>query len=63
MMGLFTIALIWPCISNAVRRLHDCSGSGWWWWLCGIQAVGWVVAVIIGLIGGSDGDNDYGPKP
>ena len=61
--GLFTFAMIWPGISNLVRRLHDFNRSGWWWLLCCIQPIGWVVAIVIGLIGGTDGDNDYGPEP
>ncbi len=63
LIGLFVLALVWPSISNAVRRLHDFNRSGWWWWLCCIQPIGWLVAIIIGLIGGTKGDNDYGPEP
>jgi uncharacterized membrane protein YhaH (DUF805 family) len=63
MIVLFTFAMIWPGISNLVRRLHDFNRSGWWWLLCCIQPIGWVVAIVIGLIGGTDGDNDYGPEP
>ena len=60
---LFLLAAIWPSISNAVRRLHDFNRSGWWLWLCCIQPIGWGVPIIIGLIGGTNGDNDYGPEP
>ena len=63
LIGLFVLTFVWPSISNAVRRLHDFNRSGWWWWLCCIQPIGWLVAVIIGLIGGTKGDNDYGPEP
>ncbi len=63
LIGLFVLTFVWPSISNAVRRLHDFNRSGWWWWLCCIQPIGWLVAIIIGLIGGTKGDNDYGPEP
>ena len=61
--GLFAIAMVWPGLSNIVRRLHDFNRSGWWWWLCCIPTVGWLCALAIGLIKGSDGYNDYGPEP
>ena len=61
--GLFTIAMAWPGLSNIVRRLHDFNRSGWWWWLCCIPTVGWLCALAIGFIKGSDGYNDYGPEP
>jgi len=62
-LGLFVMAMAWPCISNVVRRLHDFNRSGWWWWLSCIQPIGWVVPIFIGLIRGTRGDNDYGPEP
>lgn len=63
LIGLLVIASAWSSISNAVRRLHDFNRSGWWWLLCCLQPIGWLVAIIIGLIGGTKGDNDYGPEP
>ena len=63
LLGLFGVAMIWPCLSNTVRRLHDLNRSGWWLLVCCIPVVQWIFAVVIGLIAGTDGDNDYGPKP
>ncbi len=63
LIGLYALAMIWPSLSNVVRRLHDFNRSGWWWLLCCIPTVGWFFGVIIGLIKGTDGDNAYGPEP
>ena len=50
--------------SNIVRRFHDFNRSGKWG-LVGIffPPIGILVGIILGLIKGTDGDNDYGPKP
>lgn len=63
-LGLFTLVMFWPSVVNIVRRLHDFNRSGWWWWLCCLWPVGmFVVPLVVGLKKGTDGDNDYGPKP
>ena len=73
---LVALVYIWLLICNTVRRLHDFNRSGWWFlgcWLCsstfGIVGgpagiwLGILPTIIIGLIKGTDGDNDYGPEP
>ncbi len=62
-LGLFAMAMAWPCISNVVRRLHDINLSGWLWFLLCIPAVSWILLILIGCIGGTRGDNKYGPEP
>ena len=62
-LGIFGIVIAWSSLSNIIRRLHDFNRSGWWWILACIPYVGWIIAVAIGLIKGTDGDNDYGPEP
>jgi uncharacterized membrane protein YhaH (DUF805 family) len=63
LIGLYALAMIWPSLSNVVRRLHDFNRSGWWWLLCCIPTVGGIFGLLIGLIKGTDGINDYGPEP
>ncbi len=63
LLGLFFLAMAWPCVSNIVRRLHDINRSGWLGLLCCIPLAGLIAIVAIGAIEGSDGDNKYGPKP
>jgi uncharacterized membrane protein YhaH (DUF805 family) len=48
--GLISLALIWPNLAIAVKRLHDMGQSGW------LIAVPWVVSIVgifvaIGMIG------------
>ena len=62
-MGIVGVLIIWASLSNIIRRLHDFNRSGWWWLLACIPTVGWIIAIVIGLIKGTDGDNDYGPEP
>ena len=60
---LFILAMIWPSVSMAVRRLHDMDCSGWWLILGLIPCVNWVLVVILGFIAGTNENNSYGPKP
>jgi len=48
--GLISLALIWPNLAIAVKRLHDMGKSGW------LVAIPWVVSIVgmfaaIGMIG------------
>ena len=59
---LFVLSMLWPCLSNAVRRLHDVNMSGWWL-LLGWTPIGWILYIIMAFVGGTDGDNKFGPRP
>ena len=59
--GLYALVMIIPSISIVVRRLHDINFSGWWIFVLGFFSG--IPLVILGLIGGTKGDNDYGPEP
>ena len=63
-LALYTFAMIWPCTSMMVRRLHDMNRSGWWL-LLGIIFfyLAWIFFLVLGCVKGTDGDNDYGPAP
>ena len=59
---VMALGLICPNISVLVRRLHDIGKSGWWYWICAIPAVGFLILLFF-LITDSKGDNEYGPSP
>ena len=61
--GLFSLAVLLPGISVAVRRLHDTDRSGWWYWLLLIPLIGFIILVVWFASKGTDGDNRFGPDP
>ncbi len=60
--GLYALALIIPVLAVTVRRLHDTGRSGWWWFIGAIPVIGWIILIVF-LVGSSDHDNIYGPRP
>jgi uncharacterized membrane protein YhaH (DUF805 family) len=58
---IVTLALLLPSIAVSVRRLHDTSRSGWWYWIvlipCGIGAIWYLVLM---LLPSAQGQNQYG---
>ena len=61
--GIFSLAVLLPSISVAVRRLHDTNRSGWWWWLILIPLVGIIVLIVFWATEGTRGTNTYGEDP
>lgn len=61
--GIFSLAVLLPSISVAVRRLHDTDRSGWWWWLLLIPLVGFIVLIVWWATEGTRGSNRYGEDP
>ena len=57
------LLLIAPAISVAARRLHDAGQTGWLAALGIIPYLGWVWAIVIGLMPGKPEANQYGPPP
>jgi uncharacterized membrane protein YhaH (DUF805 family) len=55
------VAILLPSIAVSVRRLHDTSRSGWWYWIvlipCGIGAIWYFVLMVLPS---SQGQNQYG---
>jgi len=60
--SLFSLLVLLPGISVAVRRLHDTDKSGWWWWLGLLCFIGWIVLFIF-YVTDSGPDNRFGPNP
>lgn len=60
---LFSLAVLIPSIAVAIRRLHDTNKSGWWLLISFVPFVGGIVLLVLLLLGGDSGANNYGPKP
>lgn len=63
--GAITICLLIifiALLTSRIRRLHDIGRSGWWMLIGFIPYLGSLV-LLLWLIKGSDGDNEYGPDP
>ena len=66
-LGVVTSAVyllsIWPSIAVAIKRLHDRDKS-WWYLLIGIiPIVNIWITIEIYFLGGTQGNNSYGPDP
>ena len=62
--SIWSLVVLLPTISVAVRRLHDVNKSGWWWWLGIICCIGPLILIFAFYIKQGDaGDNNYGPPP
>src|SRR3546814_3444741 len=57
------IAGVLPSWAVKIRRLHDQDRSGWWSLATAIPYVGWIATIIIGLLPGTPGENEYGFDP
>lgn len=55
------VALLWVEVALAVKRLHDRGLTGWFSVAFVIPVVGLVAFLVIGLLPGDKGANQYGP--
>lgn len=60
---LFSLAILVPSITVAVRRLHDRDMSGWWVLLALIPLIGALILFVLFVMRGTDGQNRFGPDP
>ena len=61
--SLFSLVILIPNISVAIRRLHDIGKSGWWYLLGFIPLIGTIILLVWYAKEGDHGDNAYGPDP
>ncbi|MGZ5010391.1 MAG: DUF805 domain-containing protein [Methylobacter sp.] len=61
--GIYSLAVLIPGISVAIRRLHDTDRSGWWFLIALIPIIGGIVLLIFMVLDSAPGDNQYGPNP
>ena len=61
--SLFTLVIILPTWTVAVRRLHDVGKSGWWLLLSLIPIIGSIWLFVLVITDSQPGDNKYGSNP
>ena len=61
--SLFSLATLIPSIAVTVRRLHDISKSGWFYFLILIPVVGSIILLVWECKDSEPGTNVYGPNP
>ncbi len=61
--GLYLLAMLIPSIAVGVRRLHDIGKSGWMMLVIFIPFVGGIWLLILFILEGQAGTNEYGPNP
>ena len=60
---LFAAIITWPILAMQIKRWHDIGLTGWLSLLYFIPYVGIAVSIIIGIIPGNAGQNQFGPDP
>ena len=58
-LSLVSLPLLLPSLGLAVRRLHDCNRSGWYYFMAFIPFVGSLILLIFYLQEGTPGPNQY----
>jgi uncharacterized membrane protein YhaH (DUF805 family) len=61
--SIFVLAMIIPGLAVAVRRLHDTDRSGWWIFISLIPLIGGIWFLVLMVLDGTAGQNQYGPDP
>ncbi len=60
---IILLAILGPMVSVTSRRLHDMGVTGWATIAFFFPAIGQIGSIIIGLLPGQRGKNQYGPNP
>lgn len=61
--GIYGLVVIIPGIAVTIRRLHDTDRSGWWLLILFIPLIGAIWLLVLMVIDGTPGENQYGPDP
>lgn len=59
--GIYSLAVLIPSITVAIRRLHDTDRSGWWILISIIPLIGTIWFLALMVLDGTAGQNQYGP--
>ncbi len=60
---VFALAALIPSLACAARRLHDTGKSGWWILIGLVPLIGGIVLIVLLLLEGNPGQNQFGPDP
>ncbi|WP_228547208.1 DUF805 domain-containing protein [Nonlabens antarcticus] len=60
---LYSLATILPTLAVVVRRLHDTSRSGWYYFMTLIPLVGIFILIVFLVDDSKPGTNQWGPNP
>lgn len=61
--GLYLLAILIPGIAVSIRRLHDTGRSGWWVLIGLVPIIGGIVVLVLMVLDGTPGENQYGKNP
>jgi uncharacterized membrane protein YhaH (DUF805 family) len=61
--GLYSLAILLPCLGVTIRRLHDTDRSGWWILISLVPFVGAIVLLVFLASGPKSDQNKYGSNP
>jgi uncharacterized membrane protein YhaH (DUF805 family) len=61
--GLYALAVFIPSLAVGVRRLHDSGKSGWMLLVAFIPVIGFIWLLILLIMEGTPGENQYGANP
>lgn len=61
--GFYGLAVLIPSLAVSVRRLHDIGKSGWMLLLLLIPIIGGIWLIVLCIIDGNPGENEYGINP
>ncbi len=62
-LSIVTLVLIWPSTMVGIKRCHDRGRSGWFVLLGAIPLVNIWLAIDLGFLRGTEGENPYGDNP
>lgn len=60
---VYALAVIIPSLAVTVRRLHDINKSGWWILIGLVPIIGGIWLLVLTIMEGTAGDNQFGPDP
>jgi uncharacterized membrane protein YhaH (DUF805 family) len=61
--GIYTLAVVLPCLAVTVRRLHDTDRSGWWLFILLIPLIGAIALFVFLVQDSKQGQNQFGVNP
>lgn len=60
---IYCFAVFIPSLAVLVRRLHDTSRSGWWFFISLVPFIGSIWLLVLTCLDSTPGSNEYGPNP